>query len=233
MSMIRLPETLAQYMADLPQGMTDDDGPQAPDLQTRLAWAGFPRKYWRFNEGWRLEDRPSEQALQAIISDLPALVERGCWLYLLGARGVGKTGAMARIIAALDYAMGPRRAGQVQPAFVRYRLAPDLADDLLAWHDRARTDGGVPVDVSAAIGAQVLMVDDLCRLLLMSGYQRDNALYRWDQLTELRDGRGLTVVTANLTLAALEKEPGCARGVDRAREGGYLLEIRGSSRRGR
>lgn len=204
-----------------------------PEPQTVMRWAGFPEKYRVYSPDEPLENAASEAAVQQILADLPQLIAAGTWLYLLGAPGVGKTGVMVRMMHRLPLHRLPLPGPQwVHSALVRYRLGSTFATDLQEWHE-ADGERGLPPDMTANMDARVLFIDDACRMLQIGGFQRENVLYRWDQFTELRDGRWLTVVSANVTAAGLEEVPQFRRGLDRARERGQVLEIPGRSRRGR
>ncbi len=184
---------------------------------------GIGLKYaqW-YDDSVRLEDRPSADALDAWIETLPETIERGTWLLLLGGVGCGKTMAMVRIAA--------RLWEHAPDLVVRYEMASELQQDLLAW-DRAYES--IPVEIEAAMRADVLMIDDLDRWLLRSPHdiERGQVLYRWDVLAEYRDSPGkATVVAANQPVQRLQQEPAFVRWLDRARRG-IILEIPGMSRR--
>lgn len=240
------PTNLAATLAgsDIAQAAAPYAGPRLPialpqeplpSVEQVMAWAGFPAKYAGYRPDYRLEDKPSEKAIRDFLADLPARIAAGAWVYLLGAPGVGKTGVMVRIMHSLPLHRCPLPGpGHVAPAMVRYRLGSDMAGDLARWHRAQDEEGtGLPCDMTSNFDARVLFVDDLCRMGQIGGYQRETVLHMWDTFTEKRDGHWLTVVSANLTEQALGEVPQFARGLDRARESGLLLEIPGRSRRGR
>lgn len=203
-------------------------GPWWEDRWALLAEVGFDvRRYGECRTEVPLQDRPSEARLQAFFAELPRHIAEGRWLYLLGAIGVRKTGSMARLALALEYHDFPLNPHQTNPALVRYKFAPNVADDfaLLGIGDETGT-------MATLLKCRVLMLDDVHRWLEVGGYVRENILAGWDTFTELRDGYGITVVSANLTAQALEQTPQFRAGLDRARGRGEIIEIRGTSTRG-
>jgi len=195
-----------------------------------LDWVGFDNPKYQAVDRTHgfVEDHRAEAKLQEFIADLLRHIAEGAWLYLLGGKGVGKTMAMARIVLAAPLHPNPAPAGKVHPLYVSYRFAPDVG---YAFADLA-VSGEPSAAIDVAMSQRIYMIDDIHRWMLVGGYVRDNILAGWDAYTEKRDGKYLTVVSANLTEAQMDAVPQFKLGLDRARERGLILEIRGESERG-
>ena len=218
----------AQFQPQEGDAGVRDPGPWWHDRRALLAEVGFdPRRYGDCRADVPLQDAPSERRLQEFFAHLPQYVAEGHWLYLLGAIGTRKTGSMARLALALEYHDFPLERGQMNPALVRYRFAPEVAGDFAAL-GTGQSTGAMHV----MLGARVVMLDDVHRWLEVGGYVRESIMAGWDTFTELRDGHGVTVVSANLTKPGMEQVSQFRAGLDRARGRGEIIEIRGTSTRG-
>lgn len=228
---VRVPE-VPLTLEQLTQAPSPDP---LPDLPRLVRMAGMPEKYAR--EAYqacerRFEHAPARRAFEAFLERVNEHAEEGFWLYLVGHVGVGKTSAMVRLLSRLRLAWCPLPPGHIDPGRIRYRLATDMAEDLLEV-GQSKEARGLPPDMAANVRSRVLLVDDLDRMRSMAGYQGGEACNRWDTFTEQRDGHGLTVVSANWSEEQLRGDPYFLRGLDRARERGLVITIAGESMRGR
>lgn len=233
-------EHVGKYLADAAQqaqratrGISSREPrpPREPWQDSRevlLSWIGFGAKYLRVDPERGFRDEVAEGLLQGYIAELPRHLAEGSWLYLLGGKGVGKTMAMARLALAAPFHPMPTPPGTLHPVQAAYRFAPDVG---FAFEAVAVGDAdGATMDV--ALQQRIYMIDDIHRWLSVGGYVRENILAGWDAYTERRDGRGVTVVSANLTETEMDAVPQFKLGLDRARERGLILEIAGESERG-
>ena len=230
------PQPIADFAAKLREEFGEpapaaEAAPRPPwwtDQRALLADVGLdPRRYGHCRPEVGFSDGPSERRFQVFLANLPAHIREGRWLYLLGGIGTRKTGSMARLAMALQYSDLPLQPGQLHPGLVRYYFAPEVAEDFEALGIGQRTG-----TMHVLLGARVVMLDDIHRWLEIGGYVRESILAGWDTYTELRDGYGVTAVSANLTVAALEQTPQFRSGLDRARGRGEIIELRGGSARG-
>ena len=179
----------------------------------RVAGAG-KRHLEVVDAGISLETWPLEQ--QAAVARAIALVASGGLVVLLGAFGTGKTQLAAWLAYGVCVSMGkPSRY---------YRLADLLAEA----RKEAYTDGGSDAEVVKRLSRLGLLVLDE---LHYRRWTADESLWLSRILDHRYAEKVPTVLVANQTPDEFRKSMDPAI-IDRMREGGAVVEMTGSSRRG-